>query len=244
MMVVWVVVTAPHMPSLRGILSLFQLAWGIHFFLVVRTQYSRLALKLAPPEAAPLTVPPNTPARRHRRWRRRLDPGCQPPIRTLLGAALRLHRDEEDEDKPIRVVVSGNGSVDGGGEEDQTCYRRRGRRTLPPEGGRPEGRPDARHILLHTADREARRTVERRTRHSHHDHHDCSADEDAGRCEAITGDHGEAVPVLFWIPKRPPLTPMDPIPTTPLTHTPSPPNPTNTPPPTSPTIPSKSSHRD
>ncbi|KAG0696942.1 hypothetical protein GWK47_026418 [Chionoecetes opilio] len=71
MMVVWVVVTAPHMPSLRGILSLFQLAWGIHFFLVVRTQYSRLALKLAPPEAAPLTVPPNTPARRHRRWRRR-----------------------------------------------------------------------------------------------------------------------------------------------------------------------------
>lgn len=41
---VWVIFTAPYMPSVRPSASLFQLGWGIHFFLVVKTQYTRVRL--------------------------------------------------------------------------------------------------------------------------------------------------------------------------------------------------------
>ena len=92
-------------------------------------------------------MPPNTPTKRHKLRRRRLDPGCQPPIRTLLGAALCLHRDihkdllhdeeeeekeeeEEEEDEEVRVVVGSYGGVDKT-MDGQSCSRRRGK----PEGG-------------------------------------------------------------------------------------------------------------
>ncbi|XP_045104485.1 uncharacterized protein LOC123499989 isoform X2 [Portunus trituberculatus] len=150
MLVAWVAVTLPRTPSLRSMVSLVQLALGIHFFIVVTTHYRRLALKFVPPEDPPLVVPPNTPAKRHKLRRRRLDPGCQPAIRVLLGAALRLRgdlqrgapQDEEDESEyeeedGIEMRVIGASDVREARDEEESFRRRR--RTMVHKGGIAEG---------------------------------------------------------------------------------------------------------
>lgn len=42
---VWLVVTMPYAPSMRGLVAFLQLAWGLHFIVVVRTYYTMVRKK-------------------------------------------------------------------------------------------------------------------------------------------------------------------------------------------------------
>ncbi|XP_063865925.1 uncharacterized protein LOC135103491 isoform X2 [Scylla paramamosain] len=199
MLVAWVATTLPRTPSLRSMVSLIQLAWGIHFFLVVTTHYRRLALKFVLPEEAPLIVPPNTPTKRHKLRRRRLDPGCQPAIRVLLGAALRLHgnlqsgapqdedEDEDEDEMEMHIIV---GSDVGEARDEEESFRRRGRTTMR-EGGMAEGMEE-RLIIMHTSERHVLGRVEHCSPHRGEDE---AAGANAGRDEATSGSRGDVVGV-------------------------------------------------
>ncbi|ROT67758.1 hypothetical protein C7M84_014151 [Penaeus vannamei] len=90
MQLLWFCITLPYTPSVRGFASFFQLVWGIHYFIVIKTHFTRMSLTFTPPEEPLKLVPPNSPTKKHRRHKRRIDQTTQPPIRTLLGAAIKI----------------------------------------------------------------------------------------------------------------------------------------------------------
>nr|XP_053631526.1 histone-lysine N-methyltransferase SETD1B-A-like isoform X1 [Cherax quadricarinatus] len=112
MQLLWVVIKLPFFPTIRGFAAFFHLVWGIHYFIVVKTHYTKMALSFTPPEEPPSAVPPNTPTRKHKRRKRRVNPAMQPVIRTLLGVATNLQckvdhfkRQGYDEEAEIEVVL-------------------------------------------------------------------------------------------------------------------------------------------
>ncbi|XP_037795317.1 uncharacterized protein LOC119590703 [Penaeus monodon] len=150
MQLLWFCITLPYTPSIRGFASFFQLVWGIHYFIVIKTHFTRMSLTFTPPEEPLKPVPPNSPARKHRRHKRRIDQSSQPPIRTLLGAAIKLQGEvlkrqkeretieilaagEEDEESEVEVLVVRRTSRGGGGgtEEEREAFE------LQPIGARP-----------------------------------------------------------------------------------------------------------
>lgn len=44
MQLLWTCITLPYTPSVRGFASVFQLAWGIHYFIVIKTHFTRVSL--------------------------------------------------------------------------------------------------------------------------------------------------------------------------------------------------------
>ncbi|XP_042875858.1 mediator of RNA polymerase II transcription subunit 1.1-like isoform X2 [Penaeus japonicus] len=111
MQLLWTCITLPYTPSVRGFASVFQLAWGIHYFIVIKTHFTRMSLTFTPPEEPMKLVPPNSPARKHRLHKRRIDQSSQPPIRTLLGAAIKLQGEvlkRQKENEVIEILAAGD----------------------------------------------------------------------------------------------------------------------------------------
>ncbi|KAK4299814.1 hypothetical protein Pmani_027928 [Petrolisthes manimaculis] len=132
MQTVWLVATMPYAPSLRGLVAFLQLAWGLHYIIVVRTYYKMMRAGMDwSLDTTPLDMlaPPNSPVRRHRRRKRRVDKSTQPPIRTLVGAAVVLNhaqqqvkeKEERERRRRSKGVSVGKGRIERwrGWAEDQ-----------------------------------------------------------------------------------------------------------------------------
>lgn len=157
MQLLWVVITLPYTPSVRGFMSFFQLVWGVHYFIIVKTQYAMLALSFIPPEHPLRNVPPNTPIKKHKRRKRRIDPNVPSTIRTLVSVAAhlqyqlevkasRMYDQEDDQALQVRVVpatgelelqqqqTGREDTADGAGRggRDEMVRRRRARRRYEP----------------------------------------------------------------------------------------------------------------
>ncbi|KAK3877321.1 hypothetical protein Pcinc_017972 [Petrolisthes cinctipes] len=136
MQTVWLVVTMPYAPSLRGLVAFLQLAWGLHFIIVVRTYYKMMRAGMDwSLETTPLDMlaPPNSPVRRHKRRKRRVDKSTQPPIRTLVGAAVVLNHAQQQQQK--EKEERGRGRAKGVSVGVERIERRRGRTEDQQERG-------------------------------------------------------------------------------------------------------------
>nr|XP_045608157.1 uncharacterized protein LOC123764401 isoform X1 [Procambarus clarkii]XP_045608158.1 uncharacterized protein LOC123764401 isoform X1 [Procambarus clarkii]XP_045608159.1 uncharacterized protein LOC123764401 isoform X1 [Procambarus clarkii]XP_045608160.1 uncharacterized protein LOC123764401 isoform X1 [Procambarus clarkii] len=158
MQLVWVFITLPYTPTIRGFASVFQFLWGVHYFIVVKTHYTRLALTFTPPEEPLRPVPPNSPTRKHKRRKRRVNPALQPTIRTLVGAAVKLQcemtRIRWRHDDPEVIIIPKrwsneveqrslrSGLEEGGGEDDGRGDGGRGDDGRGDDGRGDDGRGD------------------------------------------------------------------------------------------------------
>lgn len=125
MLTVWFFYSMPFMPNVRGMATIIKLFCVIHYFIVIRTHYSKMSLTFSAKEKAlNLQVPPSSPTRRsHKRRKIRADPNHQPVIRTLLAVAVKLKtykecksinmKDEPSRTSDLRILAGGDDKEEG-----------------------------------------------------------------------------------------------------------------------------------
>ncbi|XP_064087318.1 uncharacterized protein LOC135201971 [Macrobrachium nipponense] len=140
MLSVWFFYSMPFMPNVRGLATIIKLFWVVHYFIVVKTHYSKLSV---PGRGLNLKVPPSSPIRRsHKRRKIRDDPNHQPVIRTLLAVAVKLKTYKEC--KSISTKDEPSGTSDdlkiptGGKDEEGGSRAVRGEETAVLPSGAPE----------------------------------------------------------------------------------------------------------